>query len=175
MNAVIEYVPVREGAAATGRPDQVRPSQFYNAGAYLKYALMAVAFVLAYVALPWDLHWGFLAVPLGLVASRAGYCWVDFMCLSYRFDDRERIVWSWGVLARSTGSLEVFRVQNVTLHQSFFERLAGVGTVVLETRDETNPVLRLVGMKNPEELRASLTDYVQRVRRARGVAEASVN
>jgi len=174
MNAVIEYTPIKRAAAAKVQ-GHVKPSQAYNAGHYLSYALMAVAVVWAYAALPWDLHWAFLAVPLGLIAFRAAYRWVDFMFLSYRFDDRERIVWSWGILSRHTGSLEVFRVQNITLHQSFFERLAGVGTVILETRDETNPLLRLVGMQKPEELRASLTDYVQQVRRARGVSEASVN
>lgn len=93
----------------------------------------------------------------------------------YRFEGGERIVWSFGVLSRNSGSLEVFRVQNVSLQQTFLERLAGVGTITLETRDATNPMLRLVGMREPEKLRASLTEYVQRARRVRGVQEAAVN
>ena len=71
--------------------------------------------------------------------------------------------------------MEIFRVQNVTLHQSLFERLTGTGSILLETRDETNPYVRMLGMQQPEVLRKGLTTYVQRARRARGMQEAVVN
>lgn len=176
MQAVITYPPAVETVRGNvPAPTKVTPSQASNLWDFTKLATYASAWTAAFFAVPWALHWVVLAVPLALLLYRAVYIWLDYRCLSYSFVDGERIVWAYGVLSRQSGSLEMFRVQNVTLHQSFIERLAGVGTVTLETRDPTNPMLRLVGMREPEKLRASLTEYVQRARRARGVTEAAVN
>lgn len=177
MDAVIEYVPVGKATVESPRKDigEVKPSQAYNLGYFVRYGLCAVALVVVYALLPGDPSGWVLAVPLLLLGLRAVHRWVDLACLSYRFDGGERVEVSWGILSRNTSSLEVFRIQNVSMRQSFFERMAGVGTVVLETRDETNPVLSLIGMRRPDDLRRSLTEYVQKARRARGVQEASVN
>ncbi|MGJ7523693.1 PH domain-containing protein [Variovorax sp. LT1P1] len=176
MQAIITFPPVVEAVHGhSGPPAVVKPSQAVNLGHFIKLACYAAAWTGLFVALPWNLHWAVLVVPLALLAFRAAYSWLDFACLSYRFEGGERIIWSFGVLSRNSGSLEVFRVQNVSLQQTFLERLAGVGTITLETRDATNPMLRLVGMREPEKLRASLTEYVQRARRVRGVQEAAVN
>jgi uncharacterized membrane protein YdbT with pleckstrin-like domain len=176
MQAVITYpATVQPERATAGQPRQAKPSQAVNLGRFIKLALLGFAWSGIYFVVPWAWNWAVLAVPLLLLGLRAVFYWVDYACLSYRFDDPERIVWAYGVFARSSGSLEIFRVQNVSLHQTFLERLAGIGTITLETRDATNPMLRLVGMRQPEMLRASMTDYVQRARRLRGVQEAAVN
>ncbi|MDP9902387.1 PH domain-containing protein [Variovorax ginsengisoli] len=176
MRAVVTFPSVAEtDCTTTGHLAQVKPSQAVNLGNFIKLAFMGAIWSAIYFALPWALHWMVLVLPLILLLLRGVYSWVDYACLSYRFEDGQRIVWAYGVFGRSSGSLEVFRVQNVHLNQTFLERLAGIGTITLETRDATNPMLRLVGMREPEKLRASLTEYVQRARRVRGVQEAAVN
>lgn len=174
MDAVIEYLPPR--AAVEAQHQVLRPSQAVNAGHFLASGAVAVVLVWVFFALPaaWNASWSFLLVPLSLLVLREGWRWLSLRCVSYRLDE-ERVVWSAGVLSRSTGSMEIIRIQNVTLHQSLFERLTGTGTILLETRDETNPVVRMLGMSKPEVLRAGLTTYVQRARRARGMQEAVVN
>lgn len=174
MDAVIDYVP--QHAAAEPLTRVLRPSQAVNAGHYVRSGAIGIVLVWLYLALPaeWGVSWVFLLVPLALLFLREAWRWLSLRCISYRLDE-ERVVWSAGVLSRSTGSMEIFRVQNVTLHQSLFERLTGTGSILLETRDETNPYVRMLGMQQPEVLRKGLTTYVQRARRARGMQEAVVN
>lgn len=174
MDAVIDYVPRR--AAAEPLPQVLRPSQAINAGHFVRSSVVAVVMVWIFLMLPaaWEVSWVFLMVPLGMLFLREAWRWLTVRCITYRLDE-ERVVWSEGVLARSTGSMEIFRVQNVTLHQSLFERITGTGSILLETRDETNPYVRLLGMQKPEALRSGLTVYVQRARRAKGMQEAVVN
>lgn len=173
MNAVA--LPVSFSEAAAVRTDVVKPSQAHNAGKYVQFGVLAVVWTSIYAMQPWDLSWAVLFVPLLALFLRAAWIWADLACMSYRFDDGQRVVWSQGVLSRETGSLEMFRIQNITLHQSLFQRLAGVGTVVLETRDATNPYVQMVGLRQPEAFRERMTSYVQKARKLRGVQEAAVN
>lgn len=174
MNAVMHRLPVDVHSDAD-RSAVVKPSQAHNAGKYLRLAGLGVVCFVAWGFMPWSVNWLVLAIPLLALVLRAGWLWLDLACMSYRFDDGQRVVWSYGVLSRTSGSLEVYRVQTVTMHQTVFERLWGVGTVILETRDETNRLLPMVGMRDPDAFRGKMTAYVQQARRARGVQEAAVN
>ena len=173
MNAVMH--PVAFTHTAAPRDDVLKPSQAHLLGYYLKLAAIALGLTVAYAVAPFSLHWGVLAVPLLVVFVKAAWAAADLACMSYRFEDGQRVVLSYGVLSRTAVSLEVFRVQNVRMHQTLFQRLAGVGTVELETRDATNPAIRVIGMRTPEAFRQTMTAYVQKARKARGVQEAAVN
>lgn len=153
----------------------VRPSQALNAPTYIGSAVGIVLLVSVFLALPPALQSSATAfsvyIGLGLmIVIRAIWRYLKLACLSYRIDG-ERIVWSNGVLSRKSGSLEMFRIQNVTMRQTLFERLCGVGSVELETQDSTNPHLLLIGLRSPEMVRAWLTSHVQVARKARGFRE----
>lgn len=47
----------------------------------------------------------------------------------------------------------MFKIQDVRLKRSFFERLFGMGTVVCYTGDVTHPVLEMVHIKNTGEIK----------------------
>lgn len=88
--------------------------------------------------------------------------------------DQDRIVFKQGVFRRRTSSLELFRVQDVTLEQSFWERLFDLGTVIIDSSDLVNPHWEFEGMPHAQELRDLLNKAALEVRSRKGVRELNV-
>lgn len=177
MNGVVDLSIFRPGDASQAADRiEVKPSQAYQLGYYVKTACLAVLWFTLYqwLSVRWNVPLSVLFVPLLLLALRAGWMALELACVSYSLEG-ERVIWRRGVFSRETGSLELFRVQNVAMSQTFFQRIAGVGDVTLVTQDQTNPFVSLIGMQRPEQLRDWLNEYVMRQRRARGFQEIVVN
>lgn len=51
----------------------------------------------------------------------------------------DRIEWSRGILDRRVDNLDMFRIVDLKLRRSLFDCLVGVGTVMLETSDKSDP------------------------------------
>lgn len=156
----------------------VRPSQALNAPTYLISVAGVILLAVMYLMLPtiWQASLMPFAACFGLsllIVARAFWKFLELACLNYRIDG-ERIVWTTGVFSRDSGSLEMFRIQNVTMHQTLFERLCSVGSIELETQDSTNPHLILIGLHDPETVRAWLTSHVLVARQKRGFREFAV-
>lgn len=177
MNAVVPLPLSSRGATPGAVPHarSIRPSQAVNGGLYASVGVFVIAMIWAWIV---TAGWGgfgqlFLVAAAGSLLY-AGWQWLELRCISYRID-ADRIVWSAGIVSKTTGSLEIFRIQNITLHQGVFERIFAAGSLVLQTQDPTNPLVRMIGVADPEEFREALTAYVQQLRRARGMQEVFVN
>ncbi len=48
-----------------------------------------------------------------------------------------------GIFSRKTDSVEMFRIKDIQLQQRFIQRILGIGTIVIQSTDETTPVLEL--------------------------------
>ena len=57
-----------------------------------------------------------------------------------------------GVFTTTITNLETWRIRDSSYHQSFMEKLLGIGTVRLHAQDEDTPVLELVGLPADENL-----------------------
>lgn len=161
-----------ERAASAGASRTCRPSQVANLTTYLLAFGSAAGLVVMYRVLPWHLHYLWLVAPLAFLSMAAIGRYFDTRCTSYKIDG-ERILWASGVLSRETVALELYQVQYVVMTQTLAERIFGIGTVFIHTSDHTRPWVGMYGIRNPEQLRAWLTDYVQVARRRRGVQEVS--
>jgi membrane protein YdbS with pleckstrin-like domain len=71
-----------------------------------------------------------------------------------------------GLLARQSDRIEVIDIDDVTVQQSFIERIVGIGTVVIQSSDRTNPTLRLPAIDNVKAV-ADLMDATCRAERQR--------
>jgi uncharacterized membrane protein YdbT with pleckstrin-like domain len=60
----------------------------------------------------------------------------------------QRIRLTTGVFSKTTSNLELYRVTDVTMTQSFTERLFGIGNVDLVTTDRTTPLFRIMGVRD---------------------------
>jgi RNA polymerase subunit RPABC4/transcription elongation factor Spt4 len=85
---------------------------------------------------------------------------VRYRLTTYRFF-HER-----GLLARQSDRLEVIDIDDVTVQQSFIERIVGIGTIVIQSSDRTNPQLLLPAIDNVRAV-ADLIDATCRAERQR--------
>jgi hypothetical protein len=74
-----------------------------------------------------------------------------------------------GVFARNIDTLELWHVEEPRLHQSFFNRLMGVGSIVLSTHDPKMPTMTLYGLPRPQEIFRLIEQRVIAVKRQPGV------
>ena len=74
-------------------------------------------------------------------------------------------------MSRSAQSLELYRIADVTMRQSLFQRLFVVGRVLLNSADANHREIVMEGVPGPDRFRDWLTDAVQQARRDRGMRE----
>lgn len=114
-----------------------------------------------------------------LVTSTAGcmaLVWTVFAVLAlyrkitefYELTSR-RIIHRHGFLFRTTNFLEVIDVDDVTLEQNLLERLLNTGTVVVESSDQSHPVLVISGVHPATEITHRIEQARHHERLRRGV------
>jgi len=129
-----------------------RPSQWVNLGVYALCLLTCV-----------------LIVPLFIAAWR----WLKISTTRYELTS-ERILLTTGVFSKQLDELELYRVRDIRIVQSFWLRLVGAGDVVLTTSDQTTPTFTFRAVKQPRNLSDAVRTHVEACRQAKGVREFDV-
>ena len=73
-----------------------------------------------------------------------------------------------GVIFRRSTEIELVRVDDVTVEQSLVDRIFNTGTVIVNSTDASDPVLRIEGIDHPHDVKEKVRNAV--VVRRRGVA-----
>jgi membrane protein YdbS with pleckstrin-like domain len=79
-----------------------------------------------------------------------------------------RIDYERGLISKDIDTLELWHIEDLHFHQSLLDRILGVGTIQVTSRDEKMPEL-LIRVPNPRPLYETLKQRVIAVKRARGV------
>lgn len=79
-----------------------------------------------------------------------------------------------GVFNRMTDDLELYRVKDTLFQQTFWQRMAGIGDIVLSTSDTTTPTVVLADIKDAEGVRERVRGLVEQRRDAKRVRELDV-
>ena len=74
-----------------------------------------------------------------------------------------------GLLATSVDEISLFRIKDIELRRSFWQRLGGIGTILVTSLDTVEPVAELRAVRDPEGVRRTLRAQVDAARLAEGV------
>ncbi len=119
------------------------PSQMQNLGWFLSCLLL--------VPIPWAI-WRWLVVKNTVFTLTT-----------------ERLQMRRGVFNRVNEDLELYRVRDTKLEQTFFERLSGVGEVILYTTDASTREIHLAWLKDAPLLREAVRKLSEERRDAKRV------
>jgi uncharacterized membrane protein YdbT with pleckstrin-like domain len=81
----------------------------------------------------------------------------------------QRLKFTRGVFTKLTDDLELYRVRDTKFQQDFFERMCGLGEIIVYTTDETSPEIRLPYIKDAEAVREKMRGLVEARRDAKRV------
>jgi uncharacterized membrane protein YdbT with pleckstrin-like domain len=79
-----------------------------------------------------------------------------------------------GVFNRVTDDLELYRVKDTHFQQTFWQRMAGIGDIVLSTSDATTPTIVIADIHGAESVRERVRGLVEQRRDAKRVRELDV-
>jgi uncharacterized membrane protein YdbT with pleckstrin-like domain len=100
---------------------------------------LAIDIGFGYASTQWPVPW-FIHVPaVLLVLGGIGLAYLQVKFTEFEIDV-ERITCRKGILNRTVQSVELFRIQDVTSVHSWWQRMLGIGAIVLMTSDSNNPV-----------------------------------
>ena len=108
--------------------------------------------------------------------------------VSYKWSDRKRIIfglpWTFtkyaatdekllirtGVLNVKEEEVRLYRILDLTLKRTLFQRLWGLGTIHVCSADKSTPEFEILNIKNPEIVKNMLSDMVEEERRKKRVS-----
>ena len=124
------------------------PSQWQNLWVWVSCVLI--------VTIPW-------ALWRALVTKNTRYLLTD-----------QRLKNTRGVFNRVTDDLELYRVKDTHFQQTFWQRMVGIGDIVLSTSDTTTPTVVLADIRDAEGVRERVRALVEQRRDAKRVRELDV-
>ncbi len=86
----------------------------------------------------------------------------------YRLTE-EKLIIDTGLLTRKEDEIRLYRILDISLRRSLWERLFGLGTVHCCSGDKTSPEFDIAHIKNAREFKEMLSDLVEEKRRERRV------
>jgi membrane protein YdbS with pleckstrin-like domain len=154
---------------------QGTPSQLINLPAFIKgaVAILSIGIGFGYASTQWPAPWFIPVLAVLLVFVGIGLAYLQVKFTEFEIDV-ERITCRKGILNRTVQSVELFRIQDVTSVHPWWQRMFGIGAVVVMTSDSNNPVWRLPGMKDAEQLRNELNRAAIALRDVKGVREVNM-
>lgn len=74
--------------------------------------------------------------------------------ISERYEvSNQRLIVEYGILNKHTEEIELYRVQDLSVERSFFDRLFGVGNIVIHTGDATSGTLVLFDIAEADKVK----------------------
>ena len=85
------------------------------------------------------------------------------------FLSNDRLFMQTGMLNMNMEEVLLYRVSDIGVHVSLWQRLFGVGTIVIHSSDKSAPHLELKNVRNPLVVKEMIHQHVEAMKNARGV------
>ena len=107
----------------------------------------------------------------------ADYIWKDikhiFFGLPWSFTryalTEEKLLIDTGFLSRNEDEIRLYRIMDITLKRSLWERMFGLGTIHCCSGDKSSPEFDILHIKRPKEIKEMLSDMVEKERTERRI------
>ena len=105
-------------------------------------------------------------------ARKRLWCGLPWTFTVYSFDD-EKILIDSGILNKRKDEVRLYRVQDITVTRSLIQRIFGMGTIHIASKDRTMGNFDFINIKDVMNVKASLSSKVEaeRDRKRVGVRE----
>ena len=100
--------------------------------------------------------------------DRKRYLGLPLSFTRYSFDEN-RFYLKRGFLNIVSDEILLYRVLDVTLRRTLWQRMFGVGTVILSTADQTLPLMKIESVKDCERVHRALSNIVEKERNEKRV------
>jgi uncharacterized membrane protein YdbT with pleckstrin-like domain len=100
-----------------------------------------------------------LVIPIFYALAK----WIQLRTRVYELTT-QRIRIRQGVFSKRTDELELYRVKDSTVLEPFWQRLFGVGSIVITTNDASTPTLTLEALPNSRDIREKLRAAIEECR-----------
>lgn len=134
-------------------------------GAWIGAGLATVALAVAVFFMPEGWWWA----PLAAAAAIWVLVGLRFLSLKlgvYYKLTNQRLIHERGVFSRTADRIEALEITDVTFHQTFVDRMFGVGDIKITSNDASTPYFSLMGIENVRDV-FTLIDKARRAERLR--------
>lgn len=121
----------------------------------------------------WNIFWWYLSCILVITIPYVIFLHLKIKNTRYTLTN-QRLRISTGIIARDIEDVELYRVLDSAVDQTAMDRMIGIGTVVINSSDERQPVVRLERIPSPRDVREQLRQLSEARRRWRKVQEIEV-
>ena len=83
---------------------------------------------------------------------------------------KEKLIITVKFLSVHEEEIRLYRIMDVTLYQTLFQRLFGVGTVHCCSADTSTPEFDITSVKMPKKVKDLLSDSIEKERKARNIS-----
>ena len=95
--------------------------------------------------------------------DRKHHLWFPLSFTKYKVD-AERLYISKGLLSSREDECLLYRILDVTLTRSLGQRLCGTGTIELNTKDRSTPVVRLENISQSKRVKQLISELIEKSR-----------
>jgi uncharacterized membrane protein YdbT with pleckstrin-like domain len=121
----------------------------------------------------WQNLWAWMSCILLLPIPWA--LWRALVTRNTRYElTSQRLKTTRGVFNRITDDIELYRVKDTHFQQTVWQRMAGIGDIVLSTSDTSTPVVTLADIRAADSVRERIRTLVEQRRDAKRVRELDV-
>ena len=79
----------------------------------------------------------------------------------------DRLFLSVGFISVKDDDILLYRIRDISVKRTLWQRLCGVGTVTVQSSDKTHPTLELKNVKDPMRVKETLHDLVEEMKQKR--------
>ena len=98
--------------------------------------------------------------------DRKRYFGLPLSFTRYALSD-DRLFLSVGFFSVKDDDILLYRIRDISVKRTLWQRLFGVGTITIQSSDKTHPTLELKSVKNPMQVKETLHDLVEEMKQKR--------